>query len=658
MDIIKTSLVKLVRCAINGGLSAQVDEILTTELLDGAADADLYYLAGNVKLRAQAYDDAFALFVRASELAPWWASPLNNAGICHERRGDREEAYRFYARAAELAPSDRLVVRNAAYVAFGLKTRQFRLLAASHLMKLLEHYPQDSAIHSKLGYVYFYLGETKKALEHASRAVELNPQNVSSIVQKVAFHLPIVYETVKQIDAVKSEIGSALGVMEGEITRALAQSPVNAEEFRDIWCDPLFYLTYNGRSNLDLLGRFNDQLARIMATTFARACERAVQNRRVRRSKPGRGKIRIAFVSAFFCGHSIWKIPTIGYYENLDRDKFEVYTYHMGASHDRFTEHAKSLSDSFYSSTFVGDIVERLATEAPDVVVFPDVGMNFSSYCLTCLRLAPVQVQLLGHPDTSGAAAVDYVISSEMMESPDAQDFYREKIVPLPGLGCTYSFDYPKPADIDRAFFNLDQQDVVFVSPQSTFKYVPEDDDIYPLIAARIGERCRFIFFPRSDEASINIFVDRLKNAFERHGLSYEKHVRCQHKPLTQPEFVALCACGDVFLDNPSWSGHNTALDALHGGTLVLCLEGLYMRQRHAAALMRYLGFAELVAPNKAGLVELCVRYAADAAYRTHYRTRLAVSLQRLASKNSVRAFEKFIIEHADDATHLEAALA
>ncbi|AOJ03766.1 hypothetical protein WS70_17720 [Burkholderia mayonis] len=647
-DLIKRSLVALLRVSIAGGLADRLGNILTSELLDAASDPDMYYLAGNVELRAGNFERAMRLFLRASELAPRWDAPLNNLGVCYERRNRREDAYRCYAMAAARAPRDKNVVRNAAFLAFNLGTEHYRRIAAEHLAALLEHHPADAGLHAKLGYVHFHLGDRERALTRAMRAVELDSQCVAGIVQKVAFRLPVAYRSSDEIDAVRSELRDALDDMADDVDRAVALSPVSPDAFRDVWCDALFYLTYNGRSNVDLIGRFSDQLGRLMRSAFPAAEASAARAWRTRRRQAGGRKIRLAFVSAFFNGHSIWKIPTVGYYEHLDRDVVEIFTYHVGTVSDRFTDDARRLSDAFFASTLIHEVIERLTVDAPDAIVFPDVGMHFVAYCLTCLRLAPLQVQLLGHPDTSGSAAIDYVVSPSAMESPGADAFYRETLLRLPGLGCAYSFDYPKPAAVTRAFFGFAPDDIVFVSPQSTFKYVPEDDDIYPLIALRVGPRCRFAFFPRSDESSVRIFEDRMRRAFARHRLSYDAHVTCLRDPLSQPEFIALCASGDLFLDNPAWSGHNTVLDALHGGAVVLCVEGSFMRQRHAAALMRHLDFPQLVARDKAELIDLCARHARDAAFRDEYRTLLAERLPALASAESVYAFQAFLIERME----------
>ncbi|WP_175958526.1 hypothetical protein [Burkholderia sp. BCC0405] len=644
MEIVKLAVVELVRLALNENLSEKIEAILTPQLLDSVCNADLYYLAGNMRLRAGDYRLAVPLFQRACELAPHWGDPFNNLGVCFERQNLSVQAYESYAVAANLAPDDRRSVRNAAYAAFLLVgENKYRSLAEKHLSEYLERHPEDAELRSKLAYIQYYLGEDNKAIKNACRSVELNPGSVAGIVQKVALRLPVVYSSDEQIEAIRLSIDRALSEMEGDVSAALRRPNSLAEEFRDIWCDALFYLTYNGRLNVDLLNRFNDQVGRIVQAAFGDAEQRVTENFIKRKKQSDKKKIRIAFVSAYVFGHSVWKIPMCGFYENLDRDLFEIYTYHMGNSDDSVTEYARSLSDYFCKKSYIGDIIYQLEKDAPDVIVFADVGMNFSSYCLTCLRMAPLQLQMLGHPETSGSAKVDYVVSPAAMESPDAKSHYREKVFLLPGLGCVYSFDYPKLNDVGRSYFGLDDSDFIILSSQSTFKYVPGDDHLYAEIAIRIGNRCKFVFLARADDGHVRIFEDRLRMAFERHGLSYDRHVKFIRDKLSHADFVRLNGLSDLFLDNPSWSGHNTVLDALHGNALVVCMAGTFMRQRHASAIMQYLDFPELVANNKDDLIELVGGCAANLDYVRWYKNELPKRLKNLVNKECVSSFEKFV---------------
>jgi predicted O-linked N-acetylglucosamine transferase (SPINDLY family) len=57
---------------------------------------------------------------------------------------------------------------------------------------------------------------------------------------------------------------------------------------------------------------------------------------------------------------------------------------------------------------------------------------------LASLRLAPLQAASWGHPETSGLPTIDYYLSAEAFEPPGAQQYYTERLVTLPGTGCSY----------------------------------------------------------------------------------------------------------------------------------------------------------------------------------------------------------------------------
>ena len=53
------------------------------------------------------------------------------------------------------------------------------------------------------------------------------------------------------------------------------------------------------------------------------------------------------------------------------------------------------------------------------------------TYTLAFSRLARVQCVTWGHPDTTAIPTIDYFISSEDLDMPDAQNLYSEKLIRL-----------------------------------------------------------------------------------------------------------------------------------------------------------------------------------------------------------------------------------
>ena len=85
-----------------------------------------------------------------------------------------------------------------------------------------------------------------------------------------------------------------------------------------------------------------------------------------------------------------------------------------------------------------------IADQDLDVLIFADVGMDSLTATLAWSRTAPMQCVGWGHPDRTGSPNIDYFLSSELLEPPNADRQYTEQLVRLPLLG-TY-FERPVPS--------------------------------------------------------------------------------------------------------------------------------------------------------------------------------------------------------------------
>jgi predicted O-linked N-acetylglucosamine transferase (SPINDLY family) len=57
--------------------------------------------------------------------------------------------------------------------------------------------------------------------------------------------------------------------------------------------------------------------------------------------------IRVGFLSGFFWRHSVWRLPTRGWIEHMDRDRFRLFDYHVRGEHNDQTVIAAQLFDRF-----------------------------------------------------------------------------------------------------------------------------------------------------------------------------------------------------------------------------------------------------------------------------------------------------------------------
>ena len=326
--------------------------------------------------------------------------------------------------------------------------------------------------------------------------------------------------------------------------------------------------------------------------------------------------------------------------------------YCLGQVHDEQTERARELADLWRDATdatTVAGWMRKLADDRPDVIFYPEIGMDAMTYGLASRRLAPLQVASWGHPITSGLPTIDLYFSGQLLEAPLADTHYREELVRLPGTGCcTVPIEWqPQPLG-DMAILLASRPGVRYVIAQTPFKIDPQDDALFPAIAATVGE-CTFILFAQEQFAwATDRMVERMGRAFRERDLDPQRYLLVLPW-LPQEKFLALLDAADIYLDCPSFSGYTTAWTAVQHGLPIVTQEGPFMRQRLAAGLLRKIGLTETIAASRTEYIDTAIRLAQecrDTERRLARRNQVRqASVQADHDIETVRAFEAKVLE-------------
>jgi predicted O-linked N-acetylglucosamine transferase (SPINDLY family) len=280
----------------------------------------------------------------------------------------------------------------------------------------------------------------------------------------------------------------------------------------------------------------------------------------------------------------------------LNRDRFRISGYYTGVERDSETAVAAALCDRFVQGPLPLDAWRRTILEdAPHVLMFPEIGMDKVSAQLAGERLAAVQCVSWGHPVTSGFPTIDYFISSDLMEPPNAAAHYSENLVRLPNLSIYYEPVDVAPVEIDRAELKLRQDAVVYWCAQSLPKYLPQFDEVFARIALEIPD-CQFAFIEFGGGKGVTeMFKFRLERAFGAAGLNAADH--CVFLPRLAPDhFTAAIGQCDIVLDSIGWSGCNSILEGLVHDIPIVAFAGQMMRGRHAAAILNMMNVRDTTA--------------------------------------------------------------
>jgi CRISPR-associated protein Csy1 len=285
-------------------------------------------------------------------------------------------------------------------------------------------------------------------------------------------------------------------------------------------------------------------------------------------------------------------------------------------------------------------IAPAIRNDALDVLVFPELGMEHTTFVLAALRLAPWQIAAWGHPVTSGHTTIDTFVTCGAMEPADAEAHYTETLVRLPGIGTSYR--RPRvPDSAPRARFGLPDDRVLFLCPQSLFKVHPDNDALFAAVLAA-NPRASLVMFDGRHPRVTARFVERIHRVFDAHGVAPQRLIVLPSQ--AHDDYLRINLACDAMLDTLHWSGGNTSLDALACALPIVTLPGALMRGRQSAAMLNVVGVRELVAASGDEDVAIATRVAHDDARQRRGLAREAgeiVRCQRIGEVGECAAHEQ-----------------
>jgi protein O-GlcNAc transferase len=471
-------------------------------------------------------------------------------------------------------------------------------------------------------------GIADRALHYSTAAYGLNPTDeillsLKLIVPSIMHSIPAIRESRARYERGVSEIrGSSLRL----------DSPQGALGVS------AFFLAYHGENDRELqeaTARMFLQVIPTLRYTAAHCLKR----------RPTPRRMKIGFISRFFASHSIFS-TSVGLIEKLSRDRFEVFALRiMPSREDASTARVRAVAD--HTVTLDPDIYrarEQIAALALDILFFQDIGMEPISYFLAFARLAPLQCVSFGHPNTTGIPTMDYFISNDLFEPPEAQAHYSEKLVQLHDLPTLAYYFRPKIPTVEatRQSFGLAAQATVYLCPQTLYKLHPDFDEILLGILREDPRGVVVLIAGQFQE-----FTQQLRQRYTHSLQSFESRV------IFLPfmgfdRFMQLLCLADVILDSVHFNGMNSSLQAFAAGTPVVTLPGRFQRGRHTQAMYRKMGILDCIATDAASYVDIATRLGTDRAFAQHMRARIRERNGVLFEDGRVvQEFERFFNEAA-----------
>lgn len=316
-------------------------------------------------------------------------------------------------------------------------------------------------------------------------------------------------------------------------------------------------------------------------------------------------KIRIGYFSTDFHNHATSYLMA-KLFELHDKKKFEIYAFSFGAIiHDEMRER---LINSFDHFVEVGNkSPKEIAMMSRQLGI--DIAIDLKGHTLGhkieifSYRAAPIQINYLGYPGSTGAEYIDYIIADKVLIPENLNKFYSEKIIYLPN-SYQVNDDTKKIASINlkRKEFCLPSDKFIFCCFNNNYKILPSVFKSWINILNRVPNSILWLL--KDNTTAYENLIESARTT----GLDPSRIIFSPRIELSI--HLARHQLADLFLDTFPCNAHTTASDALWAGLPVLTRIGESFASRVAASLLSSIGLHELITTSESEYEDIAVQLA------------------------------------------------
>lgn len=539
---------------------------------------------GNVLLRLSRADDALMSYERALQLRPGFLNALNNR--CQALLALRRpvDALAGIDQVLRVVPRDpkALIIRGTALLLLGRKSEM-----QEHLQQSLSLVPDQPDLLGALADAQMQNRQYEDAARSLTRLIEVAPDH--------DFARGTLCDVLLQLCQ-----WDGLAALEEQTLSALragkrAASPftlmaLHSEPADQVACARLF-------------------VEREIPATLQRTALRVHRHER----------IRLAYLSPDLREHPVAN-QIVRLLETHDRSRFEVIAVALEKQDESgVARRIRAGCDRLFDVNHLGEaaIVKLLRDFEIDVAIDLS-GHTFASRTgVLAQRAAPVQVNYLGFPGTTGTACHDYIIADRWVIPREHDIYYSERVVRLP-----YSYQPYDPraeatqCSLTRKDAGLPENAFVFCSFNNRFKIHPRHFQVWMRILQRVP--ASVLWLAESTPGAMN----NLRREAESHGVAPERLLFAKRVD-SHDLHIARYQLADLCLDTLPFNAHATASDALWAGLPLLTCAGSTFAGRVAAGMLDSVGLPDLITADPKGYENKAVELAQPGSALSGMRERL-----------------------------------
>ncbi|MGC1548099.1 MAG: tetratricopeptide repeat protein [Rhodanobacter sp.] len=515
-----------------------------------------------------------------------------NLGRCEVRLGRPHDAEKRARSLLERAPG---TMPGWHLLGETLSEQERHAEAAEAFQQAVSIAPHDGVLHSQLAHAYERASEFESALRAYERALALSPDSINILAAVLAIKRRLC--DWRELDTLSAKLKAHVASGRGEVS-------------------PIDFLCEGATAALEFACAQANASKLPVKTSEEFSSWNAVPS--------STDKLRVGFVSYGFGPHPT-AILTSALFEQLRSSAIETHLF--ATSHESGGIARRRLAAAAHNFHEVADlspaqVADKVRALGIEILIDLDGYSRARKPEIFGYRAAPIQVNWLGYPGTTGAGFMDYVIADRFVLPEALYPHFSERVAYLPR--CYQSTDTTRfvgnPPSREACGLPTDGA-VVYACFNASFKLNPRSvARMLRILKAIPGSVLWLLKGP--GQAS-----DRLRRAAENGGVDPSRLVFMDK--LSHSDYLARYRHADLFLDTEYYNAHTTASDALWAGCLVLTRPGETFAGRVAGSLNHHLGMDEMNATDDKAFIAQAIRYGGDVTYRAAMRDKLARQIKQ-----------------------------
>ena len=411
--------------------------------------------------------------------------------------------------------------------------------AFEYILNAIKRNPSLAKPYINLGTILNAIGKPEEAIVHFEKALEIDPNNSFYIIDYIS-----ILSKISELDKIDYYLPSLYNLaLKGRAIDPFKLLHLEDDPEKDLKRAISFYNSnYNFRS------------------TYITE----------KRRELNKDKINIAYLSADFNDHPVMNMIA-RIFELHDKSKFNIFIYSFGYIEESFIDEVNKQGCIFINikELSIEDSVNIIRLNKIDIAIDLMGYTKNNRMSIFSHRIAPIQINYLGYPSTSGAQEIDYILADKVIIPLKSQKYYSEKTIYMPNCYMPYSNKTKISEKVySRNEFGLKDDDFILAAFHSSHKITTKEIESWARLLKKISNSILWISYTNKT-AERNIKYQFYKRGIKENKIIFSKKIECRDNHLSRH------SCADLFLVPQVYNANRFGVDMTKYPTIARIDEAL-----------------------------------------------------------------------------------